>query len=115
MKHITPIPLLCCLASVFLACTTAPRPVQPTASATDPGGTGMSCNDPVRIDAKSEPEGIAAESRWIQQHYPGYKKTRQGIVLDCGGRPGDAITIESPDGHTVHLYFDISSFLGKFG
>ena len=57
--------------------------------------------------------GIPAEYKWLREHYPGHEVQGQALVgLDKG--MADVITIKTEDGETKRIYFDITSFCGKF-
>jgi hypothetical protein len=76
----------------------------------EPQGTG--CDDLVPIEAGNEVDGIAAEGRWLREHYPGWRKVEQALSM-CGEKPVDSIEIRDADGRAVRILFDISSFFGK--
>lgn len=62
--------------------------------------------------AHSEGEGIAAEREWLDRHYPGAQITGQSLLV---GPPFmDLITISLPSGEEREVYFDISSYFGKW-
>jgi hypothetical protein len=108
------------------AAQTAPQPVaaaeaQPAAPAetadTRPRGViiparGLSCNSAIVIKATTEQTGIAEENAWIKENYPGAKKAKQELIT-CNDKPADQIDLETANGRTVSVYFDISNFFGK--
>jgi hypothetical protein len=73
---------------------------------------GLSCKSAVVIDAATEREGIANESAWIADNYPGAKKVSQAMTT-CSEKPADQIDIETANGQKVSLFFDISKWFGK--
>lgn len=73
---------------------------------------GLSCNSEIVINATHEKAGIAEERAWINENYPGAKMIKQGLTT-CNDKPADQIDIETANGRTVSIYFDISNFLGK--
>jgi hypothetical protein len=73
---------------------------------------GLSCNSAIVIDATNEHDGIAKEKAWINENYPGAKEVKQAMTT-CNGRPADQIDLETANGRTVSLYFDIGMFFGK--
>lgn len=78
------------------------------------GGDGTSCDDAVVIDARSEIQGVGAESYWLSVAYPDFRKSAQALVMH-DGRPHDIITVVGRETDaSVDLCFDISSFFGKF-
>jgi hypothetical protein len=114
------------------ACATTPAPTpapQPVAAAaaepaappattnTRPRGViiparGLSCSSAIVIDATNEHDGIAKEKAWINENYPGAKEVKQALTT-CNGRPADQIDLETANGRTVSVYFDIGMFFGK--
>jgi hypothetical protein len=77
------------------------------------GGDGNDCNSRIVINGvETEPAGIQAERFWLNKHYPGFKKSRQEM-FNCDGKPVDWVTIQTADGSTRDVVFDISAFFGK--
>ena len=73
----------------------------------------VTCGKLIKIYAKSEMQGIMAEYKWLDKNYPGYQKISQALV-NCDGIPTDIIRIKTSNGETKDIYFDISSFFGKY-
>jgi len=73
---------------------------------------GLSCNSAIVIDATNEHDGIAKEKAWINENYPGAKEVKQELTT-CNGKPADQLDLETANGRTVSVYFDISNFFGK--
>ncbi|HEV7571044.1 MAG TPA: hypothetical protein VGQ21_06055 [Thermoanaerobaculia bacterium] len=114
------------------ACATTPAPPAPEAApapaaaatpATPPEkrpetrpiiipARGLSCKSAIVIEATNEHDGIAKEKAWINENYPGAKEVKQALTT-CNGRPADQIDLETANGRTVSLYFDIGMFFGK--
>ena len=67
----------------------------------------------VVIQASNEFEGIALEYQWLEEHYPGYKGGGQ-FVTSHADKMYDVFTIETAEGVEKTIYFDITSFYGKF-
>jgi hypothetical protein len=65
----------------------------------------------VLADAKNEFEGVRAEHKWVQVHYPGWRWDTQSL-LDHEGRVYDMIDI-SRGGEQRQIYFDITNWFGK--
>lgn len=79
------------------------------------GGDGSSIEKAVLItNAKTEEEGVAAESEWVRQVHAGWKKRRQSLVGDAG-KMYDEVEYVTPEGETKTIYFDISAFVGGNG
>jgi hypothetical protein len=118
------------------ACATAPAPPaaqsapQPAAAAaaaepaapaettnTRPRGViiparGLSCNSAIVINATNEHDGIAKEKAWVNENYPGAKVVKQELTT-CNDKPADQLDLETANGRSVSVYFDISNFFGK--
>ncbi len=78
------------------------------------GGDGTSIENAVFIkNAKSEFEGVKAESEWIARVHPGWKKGMQALLV-VKGRPYDRIEYTTSKGEIRIIYFDIADFFGKF-
>ena len=76
-------------------------------------GSGTSFADAVIVDEKNESDGVAAEYAWLKVHYPGYSIIEQSLVFN-EQKPYDLMKIKTEDGDKKTIYFDISSFYGKF-
>lgn len=77
------------------------------------GGDGVSIKTAIIINgAKSEWDGVKAESEWIRANLPGYKKISQGL-LHKSNHAYDLIEVQLPNGIKQEVYFDITSFFGK--
>jgi hypothetical protein len=62
--------------------------------------------------------GVAAEHRWLAEHFPGYRVTQQSLESTvvgslCPPTSYDAISIELPSGDTKTVTFEINEFYGK--
>lgn len=79
----------------------------------DSSKDGSSFEKAIMINAKNEQKGIDAEYAYISEHYPGYKLTGQTLV-ENRKVPYDIIDIVTAGGEAKSLYFNISSFFGKF-
>jgi hypothetical protein len=114
------------LLATACATTPAPQPVAeaaaepaapPATTDTRPRGViiparGLSCNSAIVINATNEGDGIAQEKAWINENYPGAKQVKQALTT-CNDKPADQIDLETANGRSVSLYFDISKFFGK--
>jgi hypothetical protein len=61
--------------------------------------------------AKDEEAGVAAESAWMEQKFPGFVKGTQAL-MNSGGKSYDRIEITTREGKKT-IYFDITDFFGK--
>jgi hypothetical protein len=78
------------------------------------GGDGATMESAVVIEgANNSSAGIAAERKWVTEKYPGFKKVQQSL-LHKEGKSYDLIEIETADGKSKSIYFDISGFFGKW-
>ena len=66
----------------------------------------------VLTDAKTEIEGVRAEHKWVQTHFPGWHWDMQGVI-NHDGRVFDIINI-SRGSEQREIYFDISNWFGKW-
>lgn len=53
------------------------------------------------------------EYQWLAEHYPGYQVKSQATTI-YNNKIYDVITIVTADGVEKVIYFDITSFFGKF-
>ena len=110
------------------ACATTPaqQPAPQPAAAAEPAtietrpatrpviiaARGLSCKSAIVISATTERTGIAEEKAWINENYPGAKVAKQELTT-CNDKPADVLDLETANGRTVSVYFDISNFFGK--
>lgn len=57
---------------------------------------------------------VGEEYAWMQRNCPGFIPGRQAL-MHVDGTPYDALTWRNPSGEEKTVYFDISSFFGKYG
>ncbi|HTB06809.1 MAG TPA: hypothetical protein VK806_07630 [Bacteroidia bacterium] len=74
---------------------------------------GSSYNNAVIIKATNEGDGIDAEYKWLADHYPGYKTEGQSLN-EHDKIPYDVLHIKTNDGQRKDVFFDISSYFGKW-
>lgn len=91
--------------------TATPLPPTPTESNTSKY-PGSSFETAIVIQADDEFSGIAQETIWLKEHYPGYKQTAQSLTFN-DDLAYDLIDITTADGTELTIYFDINSFYGK--
>lgn len=73
---------------------------------------GSSFDKAIVITETTETAGIAAEYKWLNQHYPGYKMKKQALSHH-DGKPYDILYFKHKRKKRT-IYFDISAFFGKF-
>ena len=56
---------------------------------------------------------VSEEYAWIQRNCPGFKVRMQSLQ-QIDGKPFDVLKIQNEQGEERTVYFDISSFFGKF-
>lgn len=108
--------LLLSLALALTACQTpppAPAIVAPP-GIVYAGSDGSSIANAVVIQTELKGgAGVRAEYAWLSQRYPGYKRKLQAL-LHQGDKSYDRLDITTADGRELSVYFDITSFFGKF-
>lgn len=116
MKKLT---LFCFTAIVLLsACSSTKKnggsaTAKNTSAVAVSGGDGSSFENAIVINATSESKGVDAEYAWLKEHYAGYTNKGQKLSFNQK-KPYDIINIELKDGTKKAVYFDISSFFGKY-
>jgi hypothetical protein len=76
-------------------------------------GDGSSFQKAVIINETSERKGVDDEYAWIRKTYPGAKNNSQALVYH-DKKPFDVLHITTANGKQLAVYFDISSFYGKW-
>lgn len=69
--------------------------------------------DGLTIERAVKAKSVDFEYAWVEQHYPGSRVTGQ-VLLTRKRIPYDKLEVVSIDGKKIELYFDISSFFGKW-
>src|SRR5262245_53360257 len=114
---------LLCVVPLATACRTTTTRESPSAqdnplyvdpkSVSFSDNKGASCSDLVVITgAKTDFEGTGAEMLWLSRHYPGVRQRSSGLG-NCPNRAVDVVTIDTADGATVTVMFDITASFGK--
>lgn len=106
--------LLVVLLSLACVATRPPAAGRPAAPDSAPAAErdGSSFEKAVLMTETSETAGVPAEYRWVAQHYPGSHVTSQAVAHHENS-VYDILTVSTPDGER-EIYFDITSFFGKF-
>jgi hypothetical protein len=77
------------------------------------GGDGKTADTAVVIvGACGSADGVSAEYEWLKSNLPGAKPESQSLIT--GKRVYDLFVVVLPDGDGREVYFDISSFYGRF-
>jgi len=71
------------------------------------GGDGTSIETAIII------ESIPAEYAYVRENYPGSSVMMQSLIF-IDGIPYDVLRIKTEDGEVLDIYFNISSFFGKW-
>lgn len=79
----------------------------------DTSGDGSSTSQAIILLDKKESDGIAAEYDYLKKTYPGYHFITETMIFE-NNRPFDKFQIKTADGTDQTIYFDISSYYGKF-
>src|SRR5262245_34055333 len=101
------------MALLVLGCETAPKTSTASQPQAQPGvtfslGDGSSADYAVPITGgTNSSSGIRGEYSWLAQRYPGYKRRNQSQIT-VGQRTYDRVEIETADGQSIVLYFDIT-------
>lgn len=89
-------------------------PPTPASSPTGPQeADGSTMERAIVIVANNEIQGIGAETIWVRQRHPDWKKIRQALLTSKNGKFYDKIDYSTPEGPEATLYFDITGFFGK--
>jgi len=100
-------------ASQAVQANAAPPNIQAPQGVTYAGGDGSGYAEAVIIQAPNEDAGVKAEYDWLAQRYPGYKRGQQSSI-EHDGKMYDLLEITTAKGEKKAVYFDITSFYGKF-
>ena len=76
------------------------------------GGDGTTFENAVVINAASDRSATSTEYAWLQDHFPGAKRTRQSL-RSHGQHVFDVLEAVLIDGSTQSFYFDIFASFGK--
>lgn len=105
------------LTAFFIAGCSAPKKATQqnnnSSTISDFSKDGSSFEKAILINEKSETPGIAAEYRWLREHFSGYIFLGQSLNM-YKKKPYDILKIKTTDGVEKTIYFDISKFFGKF-
>jgi hypothetical protein len=69
------------------------------------------CNHAVKVEARTDADGVAQEYRWLNAYYPDHSQTDQR--LDEGAQSFDVLSFTRSNGHRASVCFDITSFMGR--
>jgi hypothetical protein len=73
------------------------------------GGDGLSQKNAVVVKIASDAGGVASEYVWIHHTYPGAKPLRQALTPWIDGKRYDILTVKTPKGQRIKLWFDITA------
>ena len=103
------------LLALFSALTTAcSRAITPAGLDPRAMPDRIPCESAVVIKAANSERGIAAERRWLAQHYPGHSDYAQELVAGAPGRVYDVLTFRTREGQEASVCFDITAFYGHW-
>ncbi len=105
-------PLMTLLICGLLAAGCIAPPATAEAPTAALAAEGSDFANAVTIDAEDSISGVGAEYEWIKVNRPGWQVTGQ-MLVDHNGKPYDVLAIQK-GAETEEIYFDISSFFGKF-
>jgi hypothetical protein len=69
--------------------------------------------DGLTIDRAVKAKSVDFEYVWVEKRYPGSRVTGQ-VLLTRKRIPYDKLEVVTSDGRKIDVYFDISSFFGKW-
>src|SRR5690349_20003041 len=105
--------VVCFLTAIcWLGCKPSSPPASATRAVVFSAGDGSSIEKAVIVQASNENDGVAAEYKWLKEHYPGYARGNQSL-MNSGGRAYDRLEITTSNGQPLSVFFDITSFFGK--
>ncbi len=108
----TPILLLCGCLMVGTVHASPAEQAGAVAAQEVATGEGSSMREAIVITETTETTGIAAEYKWVAEHFPGYKMKGQSLLFEMG-RYYDLLEFVDADGAAHAVYFDITNFFGK--
>jgi len=82
-------------------------------SISDTSGDGSSTTQAIILLDKKEADGVSAEYDYLKKTYPGYHFINETMIFE-NNRPYDKFQIKTAEGTDRMIYFDISSYYGKF-
>lgn len=98
--------VVCAMALLVLGCETAPKTSAASQPQAQPGIT-FSSGDGSSVEYAVPITGRTNSYSWLAQRYPGYKRRNQSQIT-VGLRTYDRLEIETADGQSIVLYFDIT-------
>ena len=99
--------------TLFLSCSEPKQILATNTAAYTVVADGSSYEKAIAINEKTEYKGVRAEYKWLSENYPGYIFISQNMIIYLE-KPYDIITIKTGKGVKNEVYFEISSFSGKF-
>lgn len=100
------------LAAALAACQSTAQRTDAAPGQSAAATAGLSPETAIIIRASSSAEGVPQEYEWIRKQLPGAKIKKQALVMEP--KAYDRFEVEMPDGKIREVYFDISSFFGKW-
>jgi hypothetical protein len=77
------------------------------------GHDGASIGTAMIVEAQNEFDAIDAESTWLLTRRPADRIVLQSLMLD-GDRAYDVFEMQTPNGETYRLHFDITDAYGRW-
>jgi len=85
----------------------------PLSHADEPKQDGFTAETAIVIQARNEKDGPLKELEWVQNNFPGSKILRFVTRPSKDRKVYDVFFIQTKDGKSRQLYFEISSFYHK--
>jgi hypothetical protein len=102
------------LLLILILASCAPKTISTTTDSNgESGGTQTALRDGTSIEKAVIAKDIPSEYQWVREHYPGSRVLSQAL-LNKGRKPYDMLEVQMANGQKTKVYFDISSFFGKW-
>jgi hypothetical protein len=103
-----------CAVSPLLTDVKKPEPAPPSSAAVAPAKPAdAKARDGSSYEKAIVAKSVEAEYEWLKKNHPGYRMRMQALRKE-GGKPFDVLSITTKDGKELDVFFDISSFFGKY-
>lgn len=107
------LPFLLAACSSSKKTTTANKVSTHTVTRSDVLKGGTSFENAIVIKVEKESAGVGEEYKWLSESYPGYSTIRKTQTAN-GKKHYDIIKIKTREGWEKEIYFDTTSFFGKW-
>ena len=71
------------------------------------------CETAIALEAADHMSGVEKQYDWLRANHPNHQMVQQEMI-DCGGKPTDAMIMANPTDKTyIFVLFDLSGYFGK--